>query len=98
MFGDGPLTFREFARREPLPLATIHDAVLEFLRGRSDAVLCGAQAVNAYVDVSRMTQDVDIVSPRAADLADELRSFLRERFRIRVRVREVQDGAEYRIE
>ena len=24
--------------REPLPLATIHDAVLQFLRGRDDAV------------------------------------------------------------
>ena len=29
MLGDGALTFREFAMREPLPLATIHDAVLE---------------------------------------------------------------------
>ena len=38
MFGDGSLTFREFIMREPLPLATIHDAVLEFLRGRTDAV------------------------------------------------------------
>ena len=50
MFGDGPLTFREWATREPHPLAVIHDAVLEFLRGRKDAVLYGAQAVNAYVD------------------------------------------------
>ncbi len=47
MFGDGSLTFREFAMRETLPLATIHDAVLEFLRGRADAVLFGAHAVNA---------------------------------------------------
>lgn len=37
MFGDGSLTFQEFIMREPLPLATIHDAVLEFLRGRDDA-------------------------------------------------------------
>ena len=37
MLGDGALTFREFAMREPHPLATIHDAVLEFLRGRDDA-------------------------------------------------------------
>ena len=36
MFGDGSLTFREFVMRESLPLATIHDAVLEFLRGRDD--------------------------------------------------------------
>lgn len=32
---------------EPLPLATIHDAVLEFLKGRVDAVVFGATAVNA---------------------------------------------------
>lgn len=29
--------------REQLPLATIHEAVLEFLRGRDDAVVFGAQ-------------------------------------------------------
>jgi hypothetical protein len=97
MFGDGPLTFREFAMREPLPLARVHDAVLEFLRGRDDAVLYGAQAVNAYVEVSRMTQDVDIASTRAAELAEEIRKFLHERFHIAVRVRDVQEGVGYRI-
>ena len=34
--------------REEVPLATIHEAVLEFLSGRDDAVVFGAQAVNAY--------------------------------------------------
>src|SRR6266851_3629431 len=34
MLNAGTLTFKEFAMREQLPLATIHDAVLEFLRGR----------------------------------------------------------------
>jgi hypothetical protein len=97
MFGDGALTFREFAMKEPHPLATIHDAVLEFLRGRDDAVLFGAQAVNAYVDEARMTQDVDIASTRASELAEELRAFLNERFHIAVRVREVKDGVGYRI-
>jgi len=97
MFGDGSLTFREFAMGEPLPLATIHDAVLEFLRDRDDAVLFGAQAVNAYVDESRMTQDVDIASPRAAELAEELREHLNQRFHIAVRVREVREGLGYRI-
>ena len=76
MFGDGSLTFREFAMREKLPLATIQDAVLDFLRGRSDAALFGAQAVNAYVDEPRMTQDVDILSPRAEKLAEEIQGFL----------------------
>ncbi|HEY3242325.1 MAG TPA: nucleotidyl transferase AbiEii/AbiGii toxin family protein [Phycisphaerae bacterium] len=97
MFGDGALAFREFIMREPLPLATIHDAVLEFLRGRDDAVLYGAQAVNAYVEESRMTQDVDILSPRAAELAEEVRSFLHERFKIAVRIRSVASELGYRI-
>ena len=35
MFGDGALTFQEFMVRELLPLATIHEAVLELLRGRN---------------------------------------------------------------
>ena len=97
MFGDGSLTFREFAMREPLPLATIQDAVLEFLRNRSDAVLFGAQAVNAYVDEPRMTQDVDIASLRAPELAEELRVFLNQRFHIAVRVRDIRDGLGYRL-
>ena len=82
---------------EPLPLATIHDAILEFLRGRDDAVVFGAQAVNAYVDEPRMTQDVDIMSPRAEDLAEELRLNLNERFSIAVRIRNVREGVGYRL-
>ena len=46
MFDEGVVTFREFAMRETLPLATIQNAVLEFLRGRDDGVVFGAQAVN----------------------------------------------------
>src|SRR5580693_5272696 len=97
MFGDGALTFREFAMGEPLPLATIHQAVLEFLRRRDDAVLFGAQAVNAYVDEPRMTQDVDILSTHAAELAEELRKLLADRFHIAVRVRVVADGHGFRV-
>lgn len=95
--GDGPLSFQEFVMREPLPLATIHDAVLEFLRDRKDAALFGAHAVNAYVGEPRMTEDVDIISPRAADLAEELRAYLAERFRISVRVRKVAGGKGLRL-
>ena len=69
MFGDGSLTFREFATRETLPLATIHDAVLEFLRGRNDAVLFGAHAVNAYVDDAR-TLEPSVNSLRPDGLLD----------------------------
>jgi hypothetical protein len=97
MFGDGSLTLREFAMREPLPLARIHDAILDFLRNRDDAVLFGAQAVNAYVDEPRMTQDVDILSTRARELAEELREHLAKTFTIAARVREVAGGQGFRI-
>jgi hypothetical protein len=97
MFGDGALTFQESVMGEPFPLATIHDAVIDFLRGREDAAIFGAQAVNAYIDEPRMTQDVDILSPRAAELADELRVYLNERFHIAIRVREVKQGLGYRL-
>lgn len=83
--------------REELPLATIHDAVLEFLRGRDDAVLFGAQAVNAYVSEPRMSQDIDLVSTRATELAEELREYLSERFHIAVRVRVIGAGKGYRL-
>ena len=82
--------------REPLPLATIHEAVLEFLRGRDDVVVFGATAVNAYVGEPRMTQDIDLMSTRANELAEELREYLGERFHIAVRVRTVRGDRGYR--
>lgn len=85
------LTFQEFAVHEPLPLSKIQGAVLEFLQGRDDAVLFGAQAVNAYVSEPRATQDVDIISTRAREFAEELRGHLSELFHIAVRVREIKD-------
>lgn len=85
------LSFQEFVTHEPLPLSTIQGAVLEFLQGRKDAVLFGAQAVNAYVSEPRATQDVDIMSNRAHEFAEELRQHLSERFHIAVRIREVKD-------
>src|SRR5262249_55394278 len=97
MFDAGALTFQEFMMREPLPLATIQNAVLEFLRGRDDAVVFGAQAVNAYVKEPRMTQDIALLSPRAGALAQELRDYLSQRFHIAVRLRRVGEGRGYRL-
>ncbi|HEX9927880.1 MAG TPA: nucleotidyl transferase AbiEii/AbiGii toxin family protein [Pyrinomonadaceae bacterium] len=91
MINAGVLTFREFVMNEPLPLATIQESVLEFLRGREDAILFGAQAVNAYVKEPRMTQDIDLLSTRAEELAEELREFLSQKFHIAVRVREIKE-------
>lgn len=91
------LTFQEFAMNETLPLSKIHGAVLEFLQGREDVVLFGAQAVNAYVSEPRMTQDVDLLSTNAKEFSEELREQLSEKFRIAVRVREIGEGKGFRI-
>jgi hypothetical protein len=97
LFNDGSLTFHEFASGETLPLATIHSSILTFLRGRDDGVVCGAQAVNAYVPEPRMTQDVDLLSTRAEELAEELREHLSQQFHVAVRVREIGKGRGYRL-
>ena len=82
---------------ETLPLATIQEAVLEFLRGRNDVVVFGAQAVNAYVPEPRMSQDIDLLSTRAEELAEELRSYLSDRFHVAIRVRQVAEGRGFRL-
>jgi hypothetical protein len=97
MLNAGILTFQEFAMREPLPLATIQEAVLKFLQNRDDVVIFGAQAVNAWVSEPRMTQDIDLVSTCAEALAEEIRGYLSDRFHIAVRVREVKTGLGYRV-
>ncbi|NJN29600.1 MAG: nucleotidyl transferase AbiEii/AbiGii toxin family protein [Synechococcales cyanobacterium RM1_1_8] len=97
MLNAGVLTFREFAMREQLPLAEIQAEVLEFLRNRDDVVVFGAQAVNAWVDEPRMTQNIDLLALEAGELAEEIRSHLNQRFDIAVRVREVKTKLGYRV-
>jgi hypothetical protein len=97
MLNAGILTFREFVMGERLPLAEMHHAVLEFLQGRDDAVVFGAQAVNAYVSEPRMTQDIDLLSMRAAALAEELRKHLSDKFRVAVRLRDLGEGRGFRV-
>jgi hypothetical protein len=83
--------------REKLPIAALQKAILEFLRGRDDAVVFGAQAVNAYVDELRMTDDVDVFSTAAESLAKELCGQLRDRFKIAARVRRLGEGGAFRV-
>ncbi len=87
MLVDDGLTFREIVMKDPLPKGAIQQSVIEFLKGRQDAAVYGAMAVNAYVDERRMTEDVGIVSSRARELAEELRLHLGAQFHIAVRVR-----------
>lgn len=95
MINAGVLTFQEFAMHETLPLSTVQESVLEFLQGREDVVLFGAQAVNAYVPEPRMTQDVDLLSTRARELSEELREHLNQKFQIAVR--EIAEGKGFRV-
>jgi hypothetical protein len=69
MFVADTINFREIVMKEPLPLATIQNAVIDFVRGRDDVVLFGAQAVNVYVSEPRATQEVDLMSTRAAGVS-----------------------------
>lgn len=97
MFGADMLTFQEFVMQEKLPLSMIQHAVLHFLRNRDDVVVFGAHAVNAYVSEPRMTQDIDLLSPRAKELADELCTHLKQKFHIAIRLRTVASGRGYRL-
>jgi hypothetical protein len=97
LLADAPLTFREFAVQEPLPLATIFRTIFEFLRERSDVVLFGAHAVNTYCEQERMTQDVDLLTLDAPGVAEVLCKTLFEKFHVTIRVREVSVNEAYRI-
>ena len=94
---DSPLTFREFVTHEDTPLAVVFREVLGFVAGRSDAVLFGAHAVNAYCEPERMTHDVDLLSTEAREFAELLCAHLSQKLHIAVRVREVVPGQGYRI-
>ena len=93
----GALLFQEFVVGETLPLAKIQGAVLDFLKNRGDVVILGAQAVNAYVEEPRMTQDVDLLATHARELAVEIRDRLGALFGIAVRLRELKKDQAYRI-
>ncbi len=86
------LNLKEFLMDEPIPLVTIQAAVLEFIKGRTDVVLFGAMAVNAYVIEPRMTEDVDIQMLNI-ELVEILRQHLNTKFNIAVRVREIKGEA-----
>lgn len=83
--------------REPLPLHEVQRAVFEFCRGRTDIAIFGAQAVNVHVGVSRMTEDVDLLSSSPEAIANELAEALHRAFHAAIRVRAVRPGQGYRI-
>ncbi|MEP7339097.1 MAG: nucleotidyl transferase AbiEii/AbiGii toxin family protein [Acidobacteriota bacterium] len=97
MFVADTINFREIVMKEPLPLTTIQNAVIDFVRGRDDVVLAGAQAVNVYVADARMSDDVDVFTTCAADFAEELKLHLSRCFHIPIEAREAIPGRSYRL-
>ena len=83
--------------REPLPLHRFHEAIFDFCRGREDLAVFGAQAVNVYVPVPRMSQDIDLLAIDPGSVATELAGALGARFHAAVRVREIKPGIGYRV-
>lgn len=92
IFKERSITFREFTMNEPAPLSLIQDAILGFLQDRDDVVVFGAQAVNAYVDEPRMSEDVDVMALDANGIAETLCEFLNEKFNIAAGIRSVASG------
>ncbi len=88
------LALAEYIMREPLPLATIQEAILAHCRGRPDLCVFGAQALSIHTGVPRMTQDVDIMAEDPAAVANQLATYLSERFphHMAARVRVIQRG------
>ena len=97
IFQERSLTFQQFAMGEPGPLSAIQEFVLEMLRDREDVAVYGAQAVNAYVDEPRMSQEVDILTVHAEHLAEQIRSALNKAFQIATRVRSVPSGLGFHV-
>ena len=83
--------------REGIPLSQIHHVILSYLKGRTDVAIFGAQAVNAYVDEFRMTQDVDVMALHAEMLAISICDHLHQELKIATRVRSVAIGKGFRV-
>jgi len=97
MLFDYPITLQEFAMSNEVTLGEIHRVVLNFLKGRVDSMVFGAQAVNLYVDEPRMTQDVDVMSIHGSEVAELIRAEVHQRLNIAVRVRSVANERGFRV-
>jgi len=97
MLSAGIRTLKELAMDESMPLAVVHEAIIQFARDRSDIVIFGAHAVNAFVDEPRMTQDVDMLTTDARTMAEELRAHLAATFGATIRILELTPKLAYRI-
>lgn len=97
MMLDAPLTLMEFAMNEKVPLSEIFRLVFTILSEHEDATVYGSQALNVYVKPPRMTEDIDIFSTDAANLAETIRDAINRTFHIAIRVRRSADRRGFRL-
>jgi hypothetical protein len=95
----GCVTLHEMDQPMDVSLSDIHRSVLSLLQNRTDLVIFGAYAVNAYLSPTdvRMTADVDIQSIQGEVLAEEISQHLHQKFYIATRIREIGDSKAWRI-
>ena len=93
------LTLHEFNQIMDVSLSDIQRSLLTFLQKRSDVVIFGAYAVNAYLKPSevRMTTDIDIQALQGQLLVAQISDRLRQEFYIATRSREVKSNQAWRI-
>ena len=93
------LTLHEFNQIMDVSLSDIQRSLLTFLQKRSDVVIFGAYAVNAYLKPSevRMTTDIDIQALQGQLLVAQISDRLRQEFYIATRSREVKLNQAWRI-
>jgi len=94
---DAPVALHEYLESLGLSRADLFRAVAELLRTRSDAVIVGAHAVNAYVSRARTSDDVDVLSTDGEGLAQELATQLCARFHTGFVVRSDAGGVRHRV-
>ncbi len=91
-------TAAELHMRELVPLHQVQEAIFEFLQGREDVAVFGAQAVNLFTAAPRMTQDVDLLAQHPEEVATALADWLNGRLHIATRVREIHPATAYRVD
>ena len=93
------LTLHDLGSTMEVSLSEIQRSLLTFLQKRSDVVIFGAYAVNAYLqpDEVRMTADVDMQTLQGQLLVTRIIEHLHREFHIATRSREVKPGQAWRI-
>jgi Nucleotidyl transferase AbiEii toxin, Type IV TA system len=87
----------EFAMNEKVPLAEIFRLVFTVLSEHDDVSVYGSQALNVYVKPPRMTEDIDVFSQHAPELAETLRDTINRTFHVAIRIRRSADGKGLRL-